>query len=117
MSETQPCTPWEYDILRHASDNGRFVTDEAKVIAFAERGWMHDYGPQVLAGGAHYLVVTVKGREVMNEYQRSLPPPPKPKRRIPSRAFSAWRDYNEMFRRVSFGHFWREVWPSYRYRV
>lgn len=99
-------------ILSHTSDNGRFVTDEKRVLEIAEAGLLFDHGPQALAGGAHYLTTTMAGRQALSEWRAAQPKPPKPKRRPQTRQFEAWRSYCEAFRRVPFGEFLREIWPS-----
>lgn len=104
-----------YDILRHASDNGRYVTDEQFVIDLAAQGLMKDYGPQKLADGMHYLTVTSKGREALNEYQAAQPKPVMKKRRI-SRAFSAWEDHKDAGYSFGFSEFLKQVWPLIKYQ-
>lgn len=104
-------TQFEADVLLHTSSNGRYVTDEAKVIAMGVAGLLFDYGPQPLAAGAHYLVTTPKGREALNEWKAAQPKPKKPKRRC-SEQFQAWRDYlGATYDRMSFPDFLKNVWP------
>ena len=107
-------TDHQADVLRHTSNNGRYVTDEPAVIAMGEAGLLYDHGPQVLAGGAHYLTMTSKGRTALNEWQSAQPKPIVHKRRR-TEAFDRWRDYCDAFQRISFSRFWKEIWPSYRY--
>ena len=67
------------------------MSTEAAAIALGESGYLHDYGPQRLAGGAHYLTLTTKGREAVNEYRKSLPQPPKPE--PPSRSQLRYQEF------------------------
>lgn len=99
-----PCTPFEYDVLAHASSNGRYVTGDRRVIELAERGWLRDYGPQALAAGAHYLTVTPKGREIINTYRATLPKPTM-KRRRTTEVFAEWRRFTDAGYRMPFGEF------------
>lgn len=104
-------TNQEADILRHASRTGRYVSNEPLCINLGERGLLYDHGPQRLAGGDHYLVMTGAGRVALNEWQSSQPKPPKPKRRASS-AFQAWRAYlDATYNRMAFPQFLKEVWP------
>jgi len=109
---------WEADILLHTSTNGRFVTDEARVIALAGRGLLFDHGPQALAGGAHYLVTTAKGRAALGAWKAVQPRPVVRKvRRRRSEQFQTWREYRDACdHRISFPEFLRDVWPSYSRR-
>lgn len=105
------------DVLRHTSNTGRYVTDDAAVIAMGESGLLYDHGPQRLAGGAHYLVMTGKGREALNEWSAAQPKPPKVKQKRSSRAFTAWRRYTDAtFHRITFSEWLKDVWPTYQYR-
>ncbi len=105
-------TNHEADVLLHIASNGRYVTNEADVIAMGKRGLLFDHGPQVLAGGAHYLVTTPAGRSALSEWKIAQPKPPKLKRRRPSEAFEAWRTFCDVFNRIPFSQFWKEVWPN-----
>lgn len=109
---TAMITDKEADILRHTSDNGRYVTNEEFVIEMGKRGLLFDHGPQRLAGGMHYLVTTMKGREELNEWQRSQPKPKKKRRR--SEVFDSWQNYMDACGRIPFSEFWKEIWPNYR---
>jgi hypothetical protein len=60
-------TDWEAGVLAHASQNGRYVTGNAEVIALAGRGLLKDYGAQRLADGMNYLTLTGKGSEAPAE--------------------------------------------------
>jgi hypothetical protein len=92
MSTTPPCTDWEADVLAHTSQNDRYVTDELRVIQLAQKGWLRDHGPQRLAGGAHYLTLTTRGREVLSQWRAAQPqPPPLSKRK--RRAKERWDRY------------------------
>lgn len=102
---------WTADVLRHTSNAGRYVTDEKRVIALAEKGLLYDHGPQRLAAGAHYLVMTGKGREALNAWSAAQPKPVVKKQRRVSREFGAWRRYCEANRRLGFREFHQEVWP------
>lgn len=102
-------TKFEYEVLAHCSDNGRYVTDEPTVIAMGERGLLRDHGPQALAGGAHYLVTTPSGRAALSEYRTAMPKL-KPKRR--SEQFESWRTYRDVVKRISFSDFLKNVWPN-----
>lgn len=82
----------QQEILRHTSNTGRYVTGDPTVIAMAENGLLYDYGPQALAAGDHYLVITHKGRAALNEWQRAQPKPVKPKRRR-SAVFEKWQRF------------------------
>lgn len=104
----------EADVLLHASSNGRYVTDEADVIAMGSAGLLHDCGPQRLAGGMHYLVTTPAGRTALTEWKAAQPKPPKPKRAPRTTAFQSWRDYCDGCGRIPFSEFWKTVWPHYR---
>lgn len=106
----------EADVLLHTSKNGRYVTDEADVIAMGERGLLFDHGAQRLADGMHYLVPTAAGREALSEWKAAQPPPLKPKRAPRSPAFQAWSDYKEAYGRLTFSEFWKDIWPAYRRR-
>lgn len=116
--EARVLTTFEADVLLHASSNGRYVTDECAVIAMGKAGLLFDYGPQVLAGGAHYLVTTAKGRQALSEWKAAQPKPPKAKRSRRSEQFQAWRDYlDATCDRMSFPEFLKTVWPNrYAYR-
>lgn len=97
------------DILRHASNNGRYVCDELPDLKeLAETGLFYDHGAQGLAGGMHYYTVTAKGRAALNEWQAAQPRPKGKKRRI-SPEFADWRCYVEACGRISFREFraWR----------
>jgi hypothetical protein len=107
---------WELDVLEHTSNTGRYVTDETKVIALAERGLLRDHGAQQLAGGMHYFTLSARGRDALNEHHRNLCRFPQPKRKRPaSEQFQAWRDYREAtWSRITFREFLKEVWPNRR---
>lgn len=105
----------ESDVLLHASSNGRYVTTEPDVIAMGEAGLLFDHGPQALAGGAHYLVTTPRGRAALNEWKAAQPKPVVKKRRI-SPAFDRWRAHREAGYRYSFSEFWKELWPTIKYQ-
>lgn len=77
------------DVLAHASNTGRYVGEGHALMEIARAGLLHDHGPQALAGGAHYLTMSVKGREALSEWRAAQPKPPKPKRR--SAAFESWQ--------------------------
>lgn len=104
-------TNHEAYILRHTSNNGRYVGTEHALMALAASGLLYDHGPQALAGGEHYLTTTAKGSEALNEWQRAQPKPAKPKRRT-SPQFEAWRTYCEVFSRIPFSDFLKTVWPN-----
>lgn len=103
----------EYEILDHASSNGRYVTGDPFVLEMAARGLLKDYGPQALADGAHYFETTSRGRAALNEYRATLP---KPKKRRVSRAFESWERYTEACGNVPFKTFLKDVWPNYKSR-
>lgn len=107
-------TPFEYEVLRHASDNGRYVTGDKAVLAMAEAGLLRDYGPQALAAGDHYLTTSAKGRAALSEYRASLPKPAPAKQRRCSEAFRSWRQYAEANGRCGFSDFLKNVWPNRR---
>lgn len=107
-------TPFEYEVLRHASDNGRYITGDKAVLAMADKGLLFDYGPQALAAGDHYLTTSMKGRAAINEYRASLPKPLPIKQRRCSEAFAAWRRYCDACGRVGFPEFLKKVWPHRR---
>lgn len=82
----------------------------------AEDGLLYDHGSQALAGGAHYLVTTPKGRAALSEWKAAQPMPKKQKRKA-SEQFVGWQAYCESFKRIPFPEFLKEVWPhrhSYR---
>lgn len=112
MSEKTLLTDWEADVLRHTSNNGRYVTDEKRVIELATRGLLYDHGPQRLAGGMHYLVMTGKGRDALNEWQAAQPKPKPIKVKRRSRQFQAWQDYMDANGRLGFPEFLKKVWPE-----
>lgn len=66
---------FECDVLAHTSRTGRYVTGEPAVIEMANRGILHDHGPQSLAGGDHYLVMTQMGRQALMAHNATLPKP------------------------------------------
>lgn len=70
-------TSQEIEVLRHTINTGRFVTDEAHVLAMAECGLLRDHGAQEIAGGMHYFTMAQAGRDAFAAYQATLPPPPK----------------------------------------
>lgn len=102
----------EADVLLHASRTGCYVTAEASVLEMAAAGLLFDHGPQALAAGDHYLVMTTKGRAALNEWKAAQPPPPKPKRRRQSPAFECWRNYVDACEHVPFPIFLREIYPE-----
>lgn len=104
-----PISNFEADVLLHTSSNGRYVTDERRVIEMADRGLLFDHGPQPLAGGMHYLVTTPKGRAALNDWKAAQPKPKPVKRR--SVQFQKWRDHCEVFSPIPFPQFLKEVWP------
>jgi hypothetical protein len=108
-------TDKEADVLSHASSNGRYVTGDKAVLAMAETGLLYDHGAQRLAGGDHYLVMTPRGREALNEW-RAAQPKLKPTRRR-SEQFQAWRSYCEACRRIPFSEFLKEIWPNRNHYV
>lgn len=114
MSGLATLTAWEADILSHASQNGRFVTGEQRVIDLAGRGLLYDHGPQPLAGGAHYLVTTLRGREALSAWRAAQPKPKAPKRPRQSRQFRAWMNYCDANGRYGFAEFLKNVWPECR---
>lgn len=70
----------------------RFVTDPTspngqQCQALVSLGYLHDHGPQRIAGGMHCYSVTQAGYEAM---KAASPPPPK----IPAakRRYMAWRE-------------------------
>lgn len=98
------------DILSHTSNTGRYVGEGHALMEIARAGLLHDHGPQQLAGGAHYLTMTVKGREALAQWRAAQPKPRKVRRR--SEQFEGWRAYCESFKRISFPEFLRDVWPN-----
>ena len=102
---------WEADVLSHASQNGRYVTGEARVIALADCGLLFDHGAQRLAGGMHYLVMTIKGRVALSEWRAAHPKPKIPKRRR-TEQFTAWQQFREACGRISFPEFLKTIWPN-----
>lgn len=104
-------TDYEADILRHTRNNGRFVTDDRRVIEMSERGMLLDFGPWSVAGGMHFLKITKKGRAALNEWESAQPKPKVKKRRV-SRQFRAWRDYESANGRLGFSKFLKQVWPE-----
>jgi hypothetical protein len=98
------------DVLSHTSNNGRYVGEGHALMELAKLGLLRDHGPQALAGGAHYLTMTPKGREALNEWRAAQPKAKKARRR--SEQFAGWRAYCEACRRISFPEFLREVWPN-----
>lgn len=103
----------EADVLAHASSNGRYVTNDPFVLSMAERGLLRDFGPQVLAGGAHYLETTPAGRAALGAW-RAAQPRPKVKRRRRSEQFDSWMTYCEVWKKVSFSEFLKVIWPERR---
>ena len=97
-------TDREASVLAHTSDTGRYVTDEGSVIDLAGRGLLFDYGPQRLADGMHYFVMTSAGRQALREW-REAQPKPKVQRRRRSRAFEDWKNYSEAFGEITFKEF------------
>jgi hypothetical protein len=67
--------PFDIEILEHTERNGRFVTNEQRVIDLAATGILDDCGPQAIAGGAHCLLLNRKGRQRLAEWRASLPKP------------------------------------------
>lgn len=104
-------TKHEYDIIRHTSDNGRYVGTEHALFDLVARGLLFDHGAQALAGGAHYLTMTSSGREALNEWQRAQPKI-KPTRRRATPQFEAWRTYCDAFSNIPFKDFLKTVWPN-----
>lgn len=91
-------TKQEFDILEHTSRTGRYCSDEQLCVSLGERGFLYDHGPQALAGGMHYLVMTSKGRRALVEYKDSLPEPEP----LPRRTQRARETY-QRFLRCDFG--------------
>lgn len=106
----------EASVLAHTSSNGRYVTDEKRVIEMANAGLLKDYGAQQLAGGMHYLTLTELGRKALQEWRAAQPKPKPVKRR--SEQCDRWRDCVEACGRSPCAKGRREVWPvryaSYR---
>lgn len=100
----------EADILAHTSNTGRYVGEGHALMTLAKRGLLYDHGPQKLAGGAHYLVISTKGSEALSEWRAAQPKPPKVKR--PSKQFQAWRDHCEANGRLSFPDFLKRLKES-----
>lgn len=84
-------TPFEADVLAHTSSNGRYVTGDTRVIEMGGRGLLSDYGPQELAGGMHFLTLSLKGQVALRVWREAQPKPPKSKRRRQTPAFEGWR--------------------------
>lgn len=103
----------EIDILRHCATNGRYVTGDPFVIEMGARGLLRDHGPQEMADGDHYFTLAAGGREMLAEW-RAAQPVVKVKRR--SEVFERWQAYCEAFARVPFSHFWKDIWPNYKFR-
>lgn len=97
----------EADILAHTSTTGRYVGEGHTLIALAQRGLLHDHGPQKIAGGAHYLTMSAAGREALSEWRAAQPKPPKAKRR--SRQFQSWQSYCDANGRLSFPDFLKRL--------
>lgn len=108
----QTLTEREVDVLLHTSRTGRYVTGEALVLDMAKRGLLFSHGAQRLAGGAHYLTMTVPGREALNAWKAAQPQPEPVKKRRRSKAFQAWRDYCEANGRYGFREFLTNTWPE-----
>lgn len=108
MSKPQ-LNDWEADVLAHTSSNGRYVTDEKRVIALAGAGLLKDYGPQPIAGGMHYLTLTGRGRTALEAWRAGKPKPKRMKRR--SEQLNRWREFVEAQGKIPFGQFVKEVWP------
>lgn len=104
---------WVIEVLLHTSQNGRFVTGEQRVIDLAKRGFLFDHGSQRLACGDHYLVLTTKGRDALNNWHRQQPKPKWIRRA--SRSFSAWQRHCDAFSRISFPQFLKVVWPEIKH--
>lgn len=104
-------TAFQSDVLLHTSSNGRYVTDEAAVLEMAKLGLLYDHGPQRLAGGMHYLVMTRAGRSALNEWHAAQPKPKVKKRRM-SEQFQSWRNFCDGYDRISFSEFLKTVWPN-----
>lgn len=109
-------TQFEAEVLSHTSKNGRYVTDEARVLEMAVAGLLRDFGQQALAGGAHYLEMAPNGRAAFSEWLTGQPKPKFVRRRV-SPAFEGWRTYRELYRRISFSEFWKEIWPEWKHRA
>jgi len=99
-------------VLVHTAYTGRYVTDEAHVIALGKAGLLLDHGLQPLAPGMHYFTMTGKGRTALEEWRAAQPKPKPGKRRRRSPAFAAWRTHCDVFSRLPFERFLREVWPD-----
>jgi hypothetical protein len=100
-------------VLVHTSQNGRYVTDDPFVIEMGKRGLLRDHGPWELAGGASFLTMTPKSRDLLIEWRAAQP---KSKNRRISREFQKWQDFCEAFKRITFSEFHKEVWPKYKFK-
>ena len=108
------CTNREADILYHTSRNSRYVSDpDRELDNLVALGFLEDYGPQSLAGGAHYYVTTEKGREVLSGWRAAHLHIST--RRKPSRCFEAWMAFRE-WNRCTFKQFYKEDWPNIRHK-
>lgn len=108
-------TNHQADVLRHTSINGRFVTDDPRVIEMASQGLLFDFGSQRLAGGMHYLTTTRKGTEALIEWHAAQPNPKIIKHRR-SKSFESWQHFCDAFGKIPFSRFWKEIWPTYKLR-
>ena len=101
--EAKPLSTREADVLAHTYKYGRFVTTDRFVLMMAKAGLLRDHGPQQLAGGAHYLSLTAKGRDAFSAWRNAQPKPAKVKRR--SKMFDSWQSYQEAYGLISFPDF------------
>lgn len=104
-------TKEEAEIMLHTSITGRYVSNDPLAIDLGKRGLLCDYGPQALAGGDHYLMLTPAGRAALSEWKSEQPKPPRSKRRRQSPTFVSWRNFLDAGYRMSFSKFVKEVWP------
>lgn len=77
------------DILAHTNNAGRYVSDlDDTLQSLISCGFLKDCGPQKLAGGMHYMEITMSGLFALYEWRDTQPKPkelPKRKQRARER--------------------------------
>ncbi len=104
------------DIMQHTRDNaagGFYCGDSPAMQELVAAGLMAYAGRKSFAPDP-YFQLTRAGRTALRAWIDAQPPPPKPKRRRQTEAFEGWRAYCESFKGISFGRFWKEIWPQRR---
>jgi len=110
-------TNQQADILDHTSNRaagGFYCGDSPVMQQLIALGLMQSAGRKSFVPD-EYFSMTASGRAALREWRAAQPKPAIPQRRK-SRAFESWEVFCDACGHTPFSQFWKEIWPSYRFR-